>query len=176
MSIDYEASAVYGLFIEADLIQTMLDKIPAKTHEEKHFDPKTGKDLGMKTVVDKEEHSALVVDGVEYGGDAEEQIDYGLEEIVRGVCKIKNVYAHITNDKCGSLVGYVIGFKFDDMNGKKIIERIAEFDKVAPKIAAAFNKRLKGRTIKINPDGHDGPPFGTKVSPKAKMYGTLIVG
>jgi hypothetical protein len=175
MTTDYNASAVYGLFIEADLIQTMLDKIPAKTHEEQHFDPKTGKDLGKKTVVDEEEHSALVVDGVEYGDHADERIDYGLEEIVRGVCDVKHIYAHSHQDKWGGLIGYVVGFKFDDVNGKSIVEKIAKFDKVAPKIAAAFNKRLKGRQIKINPDGHDSPA-SNKVSSKAKMYGMLIVG
>lgn len=174
MSTDYEASAVYGLFVEADLVQTMRDDIPAKSHQERHFDPKTGKDLGMREVIDEEQRSALVVDGVEYGEHSEGGVSEGLEALVFGLTKTQHIYAHILNDKWGGVVGYVIGFKFDDMKGKQIIEKIALFDKLAPKIAAALNKRLKGRQVKINPDGHDSPT-SPKVSSKAQMYGVLTV-
>jgi hypothetical protein len=171
---DYEASAVYGLFVEADLIQTMLDKIPAKTHEEKLYDQRTGAFIKMETVIDVAEHSALVVDGVEYGDASEEGVDQGLEDIAFSVTKTQHIYAHPFNDKWGGLVGYVVGFKFDDMDGKTIAKKIAIFDKFAPKLAAAINKRLKGKSIKINPDGHSAPS-SDKVPTKAKMYGVLIV-
>jgi hypothetical protein len=169
MSTDYEASAVYGLFVEADLIQTMLDTIPAKTHEEKLYDKRTGAFIKMETVVDEEEHTAFVVDDEEYGDHANGGIDEGLEALAFSLTEVKYICAHPVNDKWGGLVGYVIGFKFDDMSGQKIIDGISTIDKVASKIAAVLNRRIKGR--KINPDGQ----VNMKVSPKAKMYGTLIV-
>lgn len=177
MSTDYEASAVYGLFVDADLVQTMREDIPAKSHQEKHFDPKTGKDLGMREVIDEEQRSAIVVDGVEYSEHSDGGISEGLEAIVFQVTNDKKsrIYAHAHHDKWGGLCGYVIGFKFDAVKGKQIIEKIALFDKLAPKIAAAFNKRLNGKKVKINPDGHDSPA-SMKVSSKAQMYGTLFVG
>ena len=70
MSTETEVDFGIGWIIDDDLLPASMKKtIPEKSHQEKRFDPKSGKELPSETVIDVEESEVFVLKGKEYSDD-----------------------------------------------------------------------------------------------------------
>jgi hypothetical protein len=138
MSIEHDATAIFGILINGDTCQALYETVPAKTIQKEQFDPDTGKSLGVKTIEIDSEHRAIIVDGEEYGSFSFEEglsaiIDPNNEHLDIRIVKNKDAY---------NPGGYVIGCHLDDKNGDEVISIIQKMNEHAPRIAEAINKRL----------------------------------
>lgn len=105
MSRDATAEAILGIYINLDCLEQFKETLPAKTHLEDQYDPKTGKQLDPVVVYDSE-----AVEGYRIGDEFCSNDPWDFPSLGDVLAKLAGARAaSVITDTDGKVAGWIIG-------------------------------------------------------------------